>query len=207
MLKVGLTGGIATGKTVVSSIFRNLGCYILNADKLVHSLYEPRKKIWKSLVHHFGKEILNPDSSINREKLGNIIFHNEKERQLLNKLIHPVVAEKEAEIFKKIEKEGKYNIFITEAALIIEAEMISNFDKIVVVYCEEEIQIKRLMERDKISREDAVRKIKTQFPLTEKLKYADYKIDTSGTLRETIEQTEKIYRFLVEDYYFKKRRN
>lgn len=204
MLKVGLTGGIATGKTVVSDILRELGCYVLEADKLAHEFYKPKTKVWKKIVDHFGKKILNPDSTINRVKLANIVFNNNEERNFLNNLIHPLVIEKEKKIFKKIEKEGKYQIFITEAALIIEAGLASSFDRIIVVYCDEKTQLKRLIERNNIERENAIKRIKSQFPLKEKLKYADYIIDTSGTLRETVEQTERVFRFLLQDYYLMK---
>ncbi|MCP2519853.1 dephospho-CoA kinase [Candidatus Aminicenantes bacterium AC-335-A11] len=204
MLKVGLTGGIATGKTVVSNILKELGCYVLEADKLAHEFYKPKTKIWEKIVNHFGKGILNPDLTINRAKLANIVFNNDKERNFLNNLIHPLVIEEEKKIFKKIEKEGKYQIFITEAALIVEAGLVSSFDRLIVVYCDEETQLERLIERNNIERENAIRRIKSQFPLKEKLKYADYIIDTSGTLRETVEQTERVFRFLLQDYYLLK---
>ncbi len=204
MLKVGLTGGIATGKSVVCNILRELGCYVLEADKLAHKFYRPKTKIWEEIVAHFGKEILNPDLTINRSKLGNIVFNNEKERDFLNRLIHPLVIEEEKKIFKEVEKGGKHEIFITEAALIVEAGLVSNFDRLIVVYCDEETQLKRLIERNKIEREEAIKRVRSQFPLSEKLKYADYKINTSGTLRETVEQTEKVFRFLLQDYYLMK---
>ena len=199
MLTVALTGGIASGKSVVAKILEELGCYIHNADKIAHDLMEPEKPVWKKIVGHFGIKILNEDKTINRSRLGKIIFSDEKERRFLNELIHPLVLEKKKEIINRIEKEGHYNIFISEAALTIEAGFADFFDKIIMTYCKKEVQIERLMERDGISQKQAMKKIKSQMQPQEKLKYADYIIDTSGSLQSTVEQTERVYRNLMMD--------
>ncbi|KPL01682.1 MAG: dephospho-CoA kinase [candidate division Zixibacteria bacterium SM1_73] len=199
MLIVALTGGIASGKSVVAKILEELGCYIHNADKIAHDLMEPEKPVWKKIVAHFGIKILNEDKTINRSRLGKIIFSDEKERRFLNELIHPLVLEKKKEIINRIEKEGHYNIFISEAALTIEAGFADFFDKIIMTYCKKEVQIERLMERDGISQKQAMKKIKSQMQPQEKLKYADYIIDTSGSLQSTVEQTERVYRNLMMD--------
>jgi len=199
VLIVALTGGIASGKSVVAKILEELGCYIHNADKIAHDLMEPEKPVWKKIVAHFGIKILNEDKTINRSRLGKIIFSDEKERRFLNELIHPLVLEKKKEIINRIEKEGHYNIFISEAALTIEAGFADFFDKIIMTYCKKEVQIERLMERDGISQKQAMKKIKSQMQPQEKLKYADYIIDTSGSLQSTVEQTERVYRNLMMD--------
>ena len=199
MLIVALTGGIASGKSIVAKILEELGCYIHNADKIAHDLMELEKPAWKKIVAHFGLKILNEDKTINRSRLGKIIFSDEKERHFLNELIHPLVLEKKKEVINRLEKEGHYNIFISEAALTIEAGFAEFFDKIIMTYCKKEVQIKRLMERDGISRKQTIKIIKSQMQPQEKLKYADYIIDTSGSLQSTVEQTERVYRNLMMD--------
>jgi len=199
MLIVALTGGIASGKSVVAEVLEELGCYIHHADKIAHDLMEPEKPAWKMIVAHFGKKILDEDKTINRSRLGKIIFSDEKERRFLNELIHPLVLEKKKEVISRLEKEGHYNIFISEAALTIEAGFADFFDKIIMTYCKKEVQIKRLMERDRISRKQTIKIIKSQMQPQEKLKYADYIIDTSSSLQSTVEQTERVYRNLMMD--------
>lgn len=203
MLVVALTGGIATGKSVVADILQEMGCYIHHADKIAHELTEPEKPAWEKIVAHFGENILNKDKTINRSRLGKIIFSNKKEQVFLNELIHPLVLQKKKETIEKIEKEGSTNIFVSEAALTVEAGFTDFFDKVIVVYCTRDIQIERLMERDRISRKEALQKLKSQMAPEEKLKYADYIIDTSETLQSTVEQTERIYRNLVIDHEMK----
>jgi dephospho-CoA kinase len=204
MLIVALTGGIATGKSVVATILEDLGCYIHLADKVAHELTEPEKPAWENIVAHFGEKILNKDKTINRSRLGKIIFSDKKEQVFLNELIHPLVLQKKKETIEKLEEEGNTNIFVSEAALTVEAGFTDFFDKVIVVYCTKDVQIERLMERDRISRKDALQKLKSQMKPEEKLKYADYKIDTSQTLQSTVEQTERIYRNLVIDHEMKK---
>jgi dephospho-CoA kinase len=199
MLIVALTGGIASGKSVVAKILEDLGCYIHHADKIAHDLMEPEKPAWKKIIAHFGNKILEEDKTINRSRLGKIVFSDEKERRFLNELIHPLVFEKKKEVINRLEEKGHYNIFVSEAALTIEAGFADFFDKIIMTYCKKEDQIKRLMERDGISRKQAVALMKSQMQPQEKLKYADYIIDSSGSIQSTIEQTERIYRNLMMD--------
>jgi dephospho-CoA kinase len=203
MLIVALTGGIASGKSVVAEVLEELGCYIHHADKIAHVLMEPEKPAWKKIVAHFGKKILNEDKTINRSRLGKIIFSDEKERCFLNELIHPLVLEKKKEVISRLEKEGHYNIFISEAALTIEAGFAGFFDKIIMTYCKKEVQKKRLMERDGITQKQTMNIIKSQMQPQEKLKYADHIIDTSSSLQSTVEQTERVYRNLIIDYEMK----
>lgn len=203
MLIVALTGGIATGKSVVANILEELGCYIHHADRVAHELTEPEKPAWEKIVTRFGKKILNKDKTINRSRLGKIIFSDKKEQDFLNGLIHPLVLQKKKETIKKLEEEGRYNIFVSEAALTVEAGFTDFFDKVIVVYCTRDIQIERLMERDRISRKEALQKLKSQMTPEEKLKYADYIIDTSEMLQSTVEQSERVYRNLVIDHEMK----
>jgi dephospho-CoA kinase len=135
MLLVALTGGIATGKSIVAEILEQLGCYIHEADHIAHQLMEPERPAWKFLVSHYGTKILNQDKTIDRTALGAIVFSNEKERLFLNALLHPLVMEKKKQIIKKLRDEGTHKIFISVAALTIEAGFRDFYDKIVVVYC------------------------------------------------------------------------
>jgi dephospho-CoA kinase len=203
MLLVALTGGIATGKSVVAQVLEQLGCYTHEADSVAHDLQAPGMPAWKAIVDRFGEKILNPDKSINRRSLGAIIFADKREREFLNELLHPLVMAKKRELVQKVKEEGRHKIFVSVAALTIEAGFRGFFDKIIVVHCNREVQIKRLMARDTIDREIAVKKLKSQMPTEEKLKFADYTIDTSGTLQETLEQTEQVYRNLMIDYELK----
>lgn len=200
MLLAALTGGIASGKSMVAGVFEELGCYIHHADAVAHELMEPHRPAWKAVVAHFGPDILGPDNTINREKLGAIAFSKKKERRFLNELLHPLVMEQKKDIIVRLRKEGHYKIFVSEAALTVEAGYADFFDKIVVVYCPKEVQIVRLMERDRISRKEALKKLQSQMPAEEKLKYADYVVDTSGTIESTVEQAEKVFRSLMSDY-------
>jgi dephospho-CoA kinase len=200
MLLVALTGGIATGKSVVAQILEQLGCYVHESDTLAHELQAPEMPTWKSLVAHFGDKILNPDQTINRHALGAIVFADKKERDILNNLIHPLVMEKKRDLVRKLEAEGQHKIFVSVAALTIEAGFGDFFDKIIVVHCDKKIQLKRLMERDSIDHKEAFDKITSQMPTEEKLKFADYTIDTSGSLRQTLEKAEQVYRNLVLDF-------
>ncbi len=203
MLLVALTGGIATGKSVVAQVLGQLGCYIQESDKLAHDLQAPGTRAWKDLVAHFGERILNPDKTINRRSLGSIVFADEKERDFLNGLIHPLVIAKKKELVQKLQEEGRYKIFVSVAALTIEAGFTKFFDKIVVVHCDRVVQLERLMERDSIGREEALSKIKSQMSTEDKIKHADYIIDTTGTLKQTLERAEQVYRNLMLDFELK----
>lgn len=200
IIRVGLTGGIACGKSVAAAVFKDLGCYIYNSDQAAHRLMQPRSPAWKKIVARFGEEILNPDKTINRSRLSDIVFENEAERIYLNKTLHPLVMQQKKKKWEELEQEGRYKIFISEAALTIESGTAGFYHKIVVVHCPFDIQLRRLMARDGISRREALRKIRTQMPVEEKKKYADYVIDSSGPVASTIEQTEKVYRYLLRDY-------
>jgi len=200
MLIVSLTGGIATGKSVVAQILKELGCFIYEADLVAHQLMTPFEPAWKQIIDHFGPTILKSDNTIDRAKLGSIVFSNTEERLFINNLLHPLVFKNKEKKIIKLKNEGLYNIFISEAALTIEAGHAQFFDKIIVTHCKINIQIQRLINRDGINRTEAVKKIESQMPSEQKLEYADYTIDTSGTLEETIDQSEQVFRVLMSDY-------
>jgi dephospho-CoA kinase len=199
MLIVALTGGIASGKSVVANVLARHGCYIHSADEAARRLMEPGRPAWEKVVARFGRKILRPDQTIDRPGLARIIFNDEEARLFLNRLIHPLVLEEKRAAIGRLTKEGRVKIFISEAALTIEAGFAGLFDKIIVVYCRSEIQIQRLMERDHVERAEASKKIQAQMPAEDKRKYADYVVDTSGTVEETVRQSEQVYEKLLKD--------
>lgn len=199
MLIVALTGGIATGKSIVAQVLEELGCYIHRSDAVAHSFMVPQSPAWKKIVEHFGPVILNADKRINRSKLGEVVFSNPEERKFLNELLHPLVLKDRQDRITALSEQGQFNIFVSEAALTIEAGFVSAYDKVVVTHCPQTIQVDRLMKRDRVTRNAALKKIRSQMPQKEKLRYADYKIDTSGSLQETVERSEQVYRLLLWD--------
>lgn len=206
MLLVALTGGIACGKSVIGRLLLEKGCFVHSADTAAREVMSPGTDVWRTVADHFGPGILREDGTIDRAKLGAIIFSDDKERAFLNGLVHPRIFERIKEIVARLEKESRHTIFVSEAALVVEAGFARFYDKIVVAHCDRDIQVRRLMERDGIGRAEALKKIGSQLGQEEKLKHADYTIETSGTLAETIEQTERVYAMLVRDEELRARR-
>ena len=193
MLLVGLTGGIATGKSLVSEILRGLGAYIIDADKIAREVVEPQKPAWLEIVEFFGKDIVNKDRTINRKRLGEIVFNDPLKKRKLEEIVHPRVIEEENRMLKEYLKIKPDGIVIIDAALLIEAGSHKRVDKLIVVYADKETQTKRLMERDGLSRTDAEKKIASQLPLDKKVKMADFVIDNSKGIEETQRQTIDIF--------------
>lgn len=199
VLTVALTGGIATGKSVVARVLGARGCYVHHADATAHELMKPGRPAWKKIVCHFGPAVLRPDQSIDRSRLGKIIFADARERDFLNRLLHPLVRGRITRLVRGLEREGSRLIFVSEAALTLEAGYGRFYDRVIVVYCPEEIQVKRLRERDRLSRAEALRRVRSQMPGAEKIRHADYLIDTSGSVAKTVVQAERVYRKLLGD--------
>ena len=151
MLKVGLTGGIATGKSFVLSVLRELGCEVMDADQTAREVVEPGQPAFEEIVAHFGREVVGEDSKLNRGKLGAIIFNNPAEREKLNAIVHPRVFEAQARWMAEIELRNPQAIVVIDAALMIETGSYRRFDKVVVVHCEPEIQLQRLIERKSLN--------------------------------------------------------
>jgi dephospho-CoA kinase len=197
MLKVGLTGSIAVGKSFVASVLAELGCVTFDADKLAHSVMEPGGDAYRDIVEEFGEAVLAQDGSIDRAKLGAIVFADPARRKRLNEIVHPRVIEEQNRLLREVEKDRPDAIVVIDAALMIESGGHKRFDKLIVVHCDPQIQIERLMKRAGISREDAQRRVAAQMSSEEKLSYADYSIDTSGTFEETRERVTRIYNELT----------
>ena len=192
MLVVGLTGGIASGKSVVSKTFKKLGLPIINADLIAREMVKPGEVSYQEIVDHFGKGILNPDQTINRRKMAKIIFSDSKERERLNSILHPRIVEKIKRRIRDFKERGE-RIVILDAALLIEAGELSLADKLIVVTVSPKIQVKRLVQRDHLTEREAKERIATQMPLSEKVKLADYVIDNSGSVKKTIRRTKEVY--------------
>src|SRR5918999_1032594 len=179
MLRVGLTGSIAVGKTFVTSVFAGLGCRVLDADQTAREVVAPGAAGLKAVVETFGEEILAPDGTLDRSRLGAIVFADEEKRQRLNHILHPFIIARQDEILREWETEDPNGIGIVDAALMIESGGYKRFDKLIVVHCRPEVQLERLMLRNNLTLAEAQRRIASQMPQEEKQKYADYLIDTS----------------------------
>jgi dephospho-CoA kinase len=197
MLHVGLTGNIASGKSYVTSLFAELGAYVIDADNVVHDLLNRGTTTYDKIVLEFGKQILDQGGAIDRKKLAQIVFFDEGKRRRLNALTHPEVG---AEISRRIlehESSASNGIIIVDAALMVETGGYKQYDCLIVIFCDPPLQMSRLMSRDGLTEKDARARMTSQMPIEEKIKLADYVIDNSGTLQQTKERTETVYRDLL----------
>ena len=197
MLRVGLTGSIGVGKSFVASVFVELGCHVVDADQTAREVVMPGTPGLKALTEAFGEEILNPDGTLDRKQLGAIVFNDESQRQRLNHILHPFIIVRQDEIMNAWEAEDPDGIGIIDAALMIESGGYKRFDKLIVVHCRPEVQLERLMLRDKLSRDEALRRINSQMPQEEKLRFADYLIDTSDGFELTRTQIISVHQKLI----------
>ena len=197
MLRVGLTGSIGVGKSFVTSVFEELGCHVLDADQTAREVVMPDTPGLRALTDAFGEEILNTDGSLNRKRLGARIFTDQGERERLNHILHPFIIARQDEIMRGWEAEDPNGIGIIDAALMIESGGYKRFDKLIVVHCRPEVQLERLMLRDNLSRDEALRRITSQMPQEEKLRFADFLIDTSDGFDLTRARTVEIYQRLI----------
>jgi len=205
MLKVGLTGGIASGKSVVGEMFVALGAHLVQADRIAHSLMQPGELVYNEVVRHFGREILNPDGSVNRSKLAEVAFgpatapQGQRASRIdeLNRIVHPVVIRSQDEWMEEMGRQDPHAVAIVEAALILEAGAGERFDRLIVVTCSAEQRVARFAARQKIdleaARKEVTRRMAAQLPDEEKIKAADFVIDNSGSLDQTREQVRAVW--------------
>jgi len=199
ILRVGLTGGIASGKSTIARLFADLGCITVDADKIVARLYQPGEAGHEALVRSYGTGILQPDGAIDRRKLADIAFASEESSKALNALIHPlVVAEEGRLIAAEEQREGGDRIVMIEATLLIEAGGKDRYDRIVVVDVDPETQLARAIARG-MSAEDAARRIAHQMSREERLRYADYVIDNSSDSKAAEAETKRVFDALQRD--------
>ncbi|WP_299089544.1 dephospho-CoA kinase [uncultured Metabacillus sp.] len=188
---IGLTGGIASGKSTVSNIIKKAGIRVIDADKISREVVEVGQPAYKQIIETFGEEILHEDLTLHREKLGALIFSDETKRKQLNEIVHPAVRQ---EMLKQTqeEKERQAKAVILDIPLLFESSLTYMVDKTVLVYVNEETQLKRLMERNGFSEEEAMMRINSQMPLKDKVKLSDEIIDNNGSIEETTIQINKL---------------
>ena len=198
ILRTGLTGGIASGKSTIARIFASLGCHVVDADQIVARLYQPGEAGHEALVRTYGSDILLPDGTIDRRKLADVAFATDESAKALNALIHPLVIAEQTRMMEEAARENDDRIVMVEATLLIESGGRDRFDRIVIVDVDPEVQLARAVARG-MSREDAARRIARQMPREERLRYADYVIDNSGDLSAAEAETRRVFAGLQGD--------
>ena len=206
MLKVGLTGGIASGKSVVGEMLVALGAHLVQADHIAHSLMEPGEPVYNEVVRHFGREILNSDGSVNRGRLAEVAFGARGSDQGsprvadLNRIVHPAVIRSQEEWMHAVSLQDPHGVAVVEAALLIEAGAAKRFDRLMVVTCDMEQRAERFARRQKVdlqtARAEVARRMAAQLPDREKIKLADYVIDNSGSWEQTRVQVQQVWQKL-----------
>lgn len=196
MLRVGLTGGLATGKSFVGEAFQELGCHLIKADELGHQVLQPGGEAFEAAVREFGPAILGADGAIDRRKLASEVFDKPERLARLNNLVHPPVIRREEQMIHEFAARDPHGIVIVEAAILIETGSHRRFQRLVLAVCSREQQIERAMRRDGLTREEVLARLDRQMPLEEKLKLADYVIDTSGSKDDTRRRIREVYESL-----------
>jgi dephospho-CoA kinase len=197
MLRVGLTGSIGVGKSFVTSIFAELGCHVVDADHTAREVVLPGSPGLDAITEVFGEEMLHDDGTLDRNRMASVVFADEEQRQRLNGILHPFIIARQDEILREWETEDPDGIGIVDAALMIESGGYKRFDKLIVVHCRPEVQLERVMLRNRLSRDEARRRINSQMSQEEKQKFADYLIDTSDGFEPTRKRTIEVYDNLV----------
>lgn len=193
MLRVGLTGSIAVGKSFVAGLLAELGCHVLDADQAAREVVAPGSAGLSAVVGAFGEGLLRKDGTLDRQHLGSLIFADQSKRQLLNSILHPYIIALQDEQLREWAALDPEGIAVVDAALMIESGGFKRFDKLIVVHCRPEVQIKRLMARDKLTHEEAQRRIDAQMSQEAKQKFADYLIDTSEGFESARKRTAEVY--------------
>ncbi len=193
MLRIGLTGGLASGKSFVARALSELGCFLIEADDLGHKVMAKGAEAYEPIVKEFGPSILNPSQEIDRRKLGAQVFANPDLLAKLNAIVHPAVRARGRQLEESFRKQDPDGIIVYEAAILIETGSFRDYDRLIVASCTEQQQMERAILRDHLTPEEVQNRLHRQMPLQEKVKYADYVIDTSGSKEQTLEQTRTVY--------------
>jgi len=193
MLRVGLTGGLASGKSLVGHALADLGCHLIEADAIGHELLLSSGEAYTPVVGEFGPEILDESGAIDRRRLGALVFGHPERLAKLSSFVHPAVVRREKQIIAGIEGSDPQGIIVVEAAILVETGSYKRCDRLIVAVCSAEQQMERAMKRGAYTREEVLARISRQLPLEEKLKVADFVIDTSGTKEDTIAQVRAVY--------------
>jgi len=193
MLKVGLTGGLASGKSFVGEALAGYGCLLIRADELGHEVLTPGGEAYDAVIREFGKEILTEDGQIDRRRLATRVFHNPQALARLNAFVHPPVIRREEAMIAEFASREPGGIAIVEGAILIETGSYKRFDRLILVTCAEDQQVARAMRRDGLTEQEVRARLATQMPLAEKRKFADFVIDTSGPKEDTLRQVRAVY--------------
>jgi dephospho-CoA kinase len=196
MILVGLTGGIATGKTTVANMFRRCGAVVIDADALAREVVRPGKPAWRAIVKTFGRKVLNPDQTINRHALGHIVFRSRVKLRLLERIIHPRVARLQAQLTRQAARKTSDAVVIYDVPLLFESRIDNRFDKTIVVTADRNKQIARLKTRNGLTRAVALQRIRSQMPLSKKVQKADYVLDGTLSKRALHRTVRQLYRTL-----------
>jgi dephospho-CoA kinase len=196
MLQIGLTGGLASGKSFVGHALAELGCHLIDADELGHQVLMPGAEAYDAVVNEFGEEILDDDRYIVRRKLGALVWNNPARLAKLNSLVHPPVIALEQQMSADFARRDPAAIIVVESAILVETGSYRRFDRLIVVVCTVEQQVERAMKRGAYSKEEVLARLSRQLPLEEKVRVADYVIDTSGTKEHAVEQVKTVYQSL-----------
>jgi dephospho-CoA kinase len=196
MLRVGLTGGLASGKTFVGHALAGFGCHLIQADEIGHQVLLPGAEAYDAAVHEFGDGILDDDGYIDRRRLGAMVFDHPERLRKLSSFVHPAVFQREERLIAEIAVRDANAIVVVEAAILVETGSYRRYDRLIVAWCSRELQIERAMKRDSSSREEVLARLDRQLPLEEKLRVADYVIDTSGAKEETLKKAREVYESL-----------
>lgn len=199
MLIVGLTGGIASGKSTIADMFKREGAYIIDIDMISRDVVKPGRPAWQDVAHIFGKEVLNEDQTLNRKKVGDIVFSDAEKRKKLEEIIHPKITAEKLMKINEIAKKDNQAIVIIDIPLLIETDKQDTVDKVVLVYTSPQGQIERLVKRDGLSLEDAHKRLTSQMPIENKKKYAHYIINNEEPLEEIQKKVKEIFRELKKE--------
>lgn len=196
MILVGLTGGLATGKSTVSRLFQQCGAIVLDADILARQVVQPGKPAWRDIVRTFGKGVLRADRTLNREALAKIVFHHAAKLRRLSAIVHPRVAREQARLTREIAKKDPRAVVVYDVPLLFEAGLHKRVDRTIVVTADRETQIARLLKRNGFTRTEALRRLRTQMPLTKKVRLADYVLDGTLPFVKLRRQVDRVYQAL-----------
>jgi dephospho-CoA kinase len=198
---IGLTGGFCCGKSFVLKVLEEQGCYTMRADELAKNIiFAKDSPVLKEIVAILGSEIYDRENGLNKEKFAELLFEDHEKRNFVNTIVHPLVSEERRKKIQAIEETKIYDFLIYESALLVESGIYREFEKVIVVYTSSAMQIRRAMERDKLSRAEAQKRIRSQFPLKEKLKVANYIIDSSGSCENTRANTMEVFHLMKKDF-------
>jgi dephospho-CoA kinase len=199
-LVVGLTGGIASGKSAVSRQLAELSCRVVDADVLAREVVRPGEPAWRAIVAEFGRDVLGPDGPLDRKRLGAVVFADPARRKVLEAITHPAIMARRQAILDAWAAEGFDGVVVLDVPLLIEVGAAAHVDRVVLVYAEREVQLERLMGRDGFDRAEAERRVASQLPLTEKVRHAHFVVDNSGAPEETAAQVRAVHAALLAEH-------